>query len=259
MRVFSYGGGVQSTAVLVLAARGEIQYDAFLFANVGDDSEHPEALAYIREIAWPYAERHGIPLEELTKRRRDGSQGTLLDRIRRTKRSIPIPARLSGGKPASRACTLEYKVRVVSRWLIQHGGRNDGATVGLGISTDEMGRARSISDEPDWKRLEYPLLDRRLSREDCRQIVREAGLPEPHKSACWFCPFTVNAEWRRMAADDPERFAAACTIEADLSQRGHGPVYLSKTMRPLSELVDGQLTLDDALSACESGYCEFVF
>ena len=33
----SYGGGVQSTALIVLAATGRIHADAALFANVGDD------------------------------------------------------------------------------------------------------------------------------------------------------------------------------------------------------------------------------
>lgn len=41
LRVFSFGGGVQSTAALVLAAQGEIDFTAFIFANVGADSEHP--------------------------------------------------------------------------------------------------------------------------------------------------------------------------------------------------------------------------
>lgn len=41
MRVFSFGGGVQSTAVLVLSAHGVLPYKQFIFSNVGDDSEHP--------------------------------------------------------------------------------------------------------------------------------------------------------------------------------------------------------------------------
>jgi 3'-phosphoadenosine 5'-phosphosulfate sulfotransferase (PAPS reductase)/FAD synthetase len=48
IRVFSYGGGVQSTAALVLAAQGVIDYHTFLFANVGEDSENPDTLAYVR-------------------------------------------------------------------------------------------------------------------------------------------------------------------------------------------------------------------
>ncbi|MHB9859083.1 hypothetical protein [Streptomyces sp. YIM S03343] len=39
----------------MLAARGEIDFRSFLFANVGDESEHPATLAYAREIAIPYA------------------------------------------------------------------------------------------------------------------------------------------------------------------------------------------------------------
>ncbi|MGI5401976.1 hypothetical protein ACQEVG_21530 [Streptomyces sp. CA-135486] len=41
MNTIPYGGGVHSTALLVLTAQGHIPYDAFLFAKVGDDSEHP--------------------------------------------------------------------------------------------------------------------------------------------------------------------------------------------------------------------------
>lgn len=35
LTVFSFGGGVQSTAALVLAAQGELDCSTFLFANGG--------------------------------------------------------------------------------------------------------------------------------------------------------------------------------------------------------------------------------
>jgi len=65
MRIFSFGGGRQSMAVLVLAAQGKVQYDAFLFANVGDDAENPDTLIYLRDYAYPFAEKHGLHLEEV--------------------------------------------------------------------------------------------------------------------------------------------------------------------------------------------------
>lgn len=74
LRIFSYGGGVQSTAALVLAVQGKIDFKTFLFANVGDDSEHPATLRYVREVAMPYAAANGIRLEELTQLRQDGAQ-----------------------------------------------------------------------------------------------------------------------------------------------------------------------------------------
>lgn len=67
IRVVSHGGGVQTMAMLVLAAQGTIDYRTFLFANVGDDSEDKRTLAYYREIAVPYAASHDIELVELHK------------------------------------------------------------------------------------------------------------------------------------------------------------------------------------------------
>ena len=86
MRAFSYGGGVQSTAALVLAAEGHIDFPLFLFANVGDDSENPATLRYVREQAEPYAASHDIELVELTKR------DTLRERVMRSERSVAIPS-----------------------------------------------------------------------------------------------------------------------------------------------------------------------
>jgi hypothetical protein len=90
-KTFSFGGGVQSMAALVLAARGVIDYNLFLFANTGDDSENPEKLSYVREVAAPFAARHGLYLIEL---RRPGS--TLYQHISRPgNRFAGIPMRLS--------------------------------------------------------------------------------------------------------------------------------------------------------------------
>ena len=53
LRSISYGGGVQSTALLVLAAQKRIDFRTFLMANVGDDSENPGTLRYLEEYAKP--------------------------------------------------------------------------------------------------------------------------------------------------------------------------------------------------------------
>lgn len=122
MKVISYGGGVQSTALLVLAAQGHIDFRTFLFANVGDDSEHPATLAYIAEHAAAYAARAGIDLVQLHRTRRDGSTETLWQRLTKPDvRSIPIPVRMANGAPGRRSCTADFKIKVVGRWLRNHG------------------------------------------------------------------------------------------------------------------------------------------
>src|SRR2546421_7635546 len=124
IKVFSYGGGVQSTAALVLAATGRIDYRTFLFCNVGEDSEHPDTLRYVRAVAMPYATQKGIELEELHATR-FGQPETLYARLMRPDRSVGIPVRMSNGAPGNRACTKDFKIMVVARWLRQHGATKD--------------------------------------------------------------------------------------------------------------------------------------
>jgi len=264
LRTFNYGGGVQSTAALVLAAQGKIDYPIFLFSNVGEDSEHPATLAYVREVAMPFAESNGIAIEELHRIRRNGERATLYDQlVNGSERTIDIPARMAGsGAPGRRNCTGSFKIKVVAKWQKQHGATDaDPAMTGLGISLDEFQRARTES-AIKWQRLDYPLITMRLSRQDCRNIIERAGIPVPPKSSCYFCPFRTLAAWQRQRQDEPELFEKSAKLEALLSERneklGRGPVFFSSRQLPLYHATSPhrQLSLfDEAEDSCESGYC----
>jgi PP-loop superfamily ATP-utilizing enzyme len=214
MKVVSYGGGVQSTALLVLAAHGRIDYRIFLFANVGDDSEHPATLEYLRQVAVPFAAKHGLEIKQLAKTRRDGTTETLMDQLIKPEgRSIPIPVRMHNGAPGRRACTADFKIKVVGRWLCTQGATAaTPADVAIGISLDEIHRANRRRAEKH-ERIEYPLLDLGLRRTDCEQIIAEAGLPIPPKSACFFCPFKTVGSWHQQRLEEPELFAKSVRLE----------------------------------------------
>lgn len=274
LRVISYGGGVQSTALLVLAATGRLDFDTFLFANVGDDSEHPKTLDYLARHAAPYAAAHGIDLLELSRTRRDGSTETLWGRLMREgSRSVPIPVRMSNGAPGTRSCTADFKIRVIGRWLKAHGATAaDPATVGIGISLDEIHRANTRRAEKH-ERVAYPLLERGLRRTDCARIIRAAGLPVPPKSACFFCPFRRPETWAEMRRSEPELFIRSCELEDTLNARraalGKDSVFLTRFARPLAQAIpDGvdvlfPLTATDRVGgeqrnddgSCDSGWC----
>lgn len=260
LRMFSFGGGVQSNAVLVLTVQGVLRYDYFVFANVGEDSERSETLRYIRDVARPYAEQHGIALVEVSKTKRTGATVTLYEHLIGNNRTIGLPMRLSNGAPGNRACTSEWKIRVIARWLKKHGATLDRpAITGLGISVDESHRARTDSGIP-WQVLEYPLLDLRLTRADCRRIIQEAGLPVPPKSACWFCPFQRTREWEDLRRTEPILFQRACDLETRLNEKrkaiGKDIVRFHRSLKPLAEAVhEGQTSWEDDYEMCESGYC----
>ncbi|MFF9219935.1 phosphoadenosine phosphosulfate reductase [Streptomyces viridosporus] len=261
LRTFSFGGGWQSMAALVLAAQGRLNFRTFLFANVGSDSENPATLRYFEQYAAPYAAAHGLDLIELHRETKNGTE-TIRQRIMRSNGSRQtIPVFLTNGKPGSRVCTKEFKILVTGAWLQAHGASPDNrATVAMGISLDEIGRANESKAMP-YERLVYPLLELKVRRADCPRIIRSAGLPVPPKSSCDFCPMRKIPEWQAMHEHDPERFARACevedTINAHLAAKGKSPVFLTRTGRPLRELfkAGAQIPLFDTDEGCDNGWC----
>ncbi len=273
LRTVSYGGGVQSTALLVLAAQRVIDFPIFVMANVGDDSEDPATIEYVEQYAKPYAALHGIQLHILDRVKRDGSVETLYGRLTKEgSRSLPIPVRMSNGAPGTRSCTADFKIAVIGKWLKAHGAsETNKATVGIGISLDEIHRVNKRKAMP-YEIPVYPLLDqpRPLRRSDCHGIITGAGLPVPPKSACWFCPFHRPSTWAEMRRDRPELFERACGLEDTLNDRRtvleKDPVWLTRFNRPLAMLPVAQdhipglddSDLDDAEcddAECDNGAC----
>lgn len=261
IRIVSYGGGVQSTALLVLAAQGRIDFPTFLMANVGDDAEHPATLDYVRNVAWPYAEAHDIKMRVLQRTMKDGSTRDLYRQLVAPDRmSVGIPARMPSGAPGSRACTQDFKVNVIARWLKERGAtETDPATVGIGISVDEIQRANGRTTI-EWQRITYPLLDLRLRRDDCQRIIREAGLPVPPKSSCYFCPFHTLDAWADMRRREPDLFEKAADLEDRINAKreaaGTYKVWLSAAQIPLRAAVDSdQLAMFEDDGSCDSGWC----
>lgn len=267
MRVISYGGGVQSTALIVLAVQGRIgQVDAALFSNVGDDSEHPETLRYVREIMIPWAAERGLPVHELHRTMKDGTRRTLWQEITaEDSRAIKIPVRMDGtNAPGNRSCTSDYKIKVVNRWLRQNGAsKTNPAEVLIGISTDEFHRANNRRPEPT-QIAGYPLLDHGFDRVDCQNIIAEAGLPVPPKSSCFFCPFHRLQTWREMRRDEPKLFWKSVELERTINGKreklSRAPVYLTDRLMPLDEAAhEAGPTLFDQEhfneGKCDEGYC----
>jgi hypothetical protein len=270
LRCISYGGGVQSTALIVLATQGALDdiiggpVDVALFANVGDDSEHPATNAYVRDVMIPWAADRGLEVVELSPVRR-GEPATVWSEIMRddSARDI-IPVYGHTGRPLSRTCTADFKIKTLGRELKARGATKDEpATVCIGISTDEIQRAGRGKDEP-WERRAYPLLNLGYSRSDCINIIAKSGLPVPPKSSCFFCPYHRPTVWAEMRRDEPELFERAAQLEDHMNarnaDRGRQPVYLTRFLKPLREAVtEAQTSLfahdGPGEDGCDSGYC----
>lgn len=264
---------MQSTAMVIMAATRNPEFeaacggpiDAALFSNVGDDSEHPATLDYVRNVIKPWAADQGLPVEILEKVRRDGRKETLLESISKEEsRSISIPVRMANGAPGRRNCTADYKIKVIHKWLRENGATKDKiATVAIGISTDEfqrIGRANNAAYEQKI----YPLITLDMSRSDCYNVPAQHDLPAPGKSSCYFCPFHRPSTWAEMRRDEPALFWKSVEIEAMLNERrkklDKDDVWFTRFNMPLDEAIsEAQTQLPGFESieenGCDSGHC----
>lgn len=262
-RYISYGGGVQSTALIVLAAQGKIPaVDAALFCNTGDDSEHPETLTYVRDIMTPWAAERGIPVLELQRVTKGESQTLYGRMMNHTKDSLsePIPVYGYSGAPLSRACTVDHKIKVLEKYIRANAKELPVETL-IGISVDEIERAKPATNKYETRT--YPLLDLGMNRINCAEVIAAAGLPVPPKSSCYFCPFHSMLTWSELRRDKPDLFEKAAQIEDTLNERRakreKPPVFLTRKLIPLREAVaEASPTLfsdNEMAGQCDSGYC----
>ena len=269
-RFISYGGGVQSTAMVVLATQGRISgVEAALFSNVGDDSENPVTNKYVREVITPWAAERGLPVLELHRTLKTGETQTLWQRIMDydgDKLREPIPVYGWSGAPMSRSCTADHKIKVLAKYTKSVVPKEEWPIeMCIGISTDEIQRANKGKNEK-WEERIYPLLDLGFSRTDCVNVIKDAGLPVPPKSSCFFCPFHSVLAWSELRRDNPQLFERAAQLEDKLNERrdnrGMQRVFLTRKGQPIRQAISpAEDTLFNTLDGvfndggCDEGYC----
>ena len=278
MRVLNLGAGVQSTTVYLMAHKGELHIDCAIFADTG---EEPQAV--YRHLEWLQS-LGGPPIHFV-------SQGRLGDDLVNgqsgaRRRFATIPAFTHSGRAGDkrgmvrRQCTYEYKIRPIEQFIrrmllgLKPGQRAPkGALVKqlYGISLEEARRARSIQErlkKTPWLKPEFPLLERMMTRTDCRNWMARFGVPhEVPRSACVFCPYKSDAEWVALRDGDPDGWRRAVEIDEAIRRDGaacnrglNHTLYLHASCRPLSEVefkpateAERQLSISFALEC--SGMC----
>jgi hypothetical protein len=242
----SLGAGVQSSAMLVCSAlglHGVPRADAAVFADVGDEPGY--VYDYLFQHLVPFGTKHGIPVHVTSKGR---LSDWVVGRMREGKRFITVPLFTVNADGSQgmlrRQCTREFKVEPIQRWAREYLGYRPrykvrhSVTALIGISIDEASRMKP--SRVPWITNWHPLVDAELSRRDCLRIIREAGLPEPQKSACVFCPYHSDGEWLRLQRDHPNEFFAAVRFDAairDGTMRGRTqPGYVHRSCKPLDQV-----------------------
>jgi hypothetical protein len=244
MRVLSLGAGVQSTTLLYMAIAGEIEpFDAAIFADTGWE---PRAVYEHLEKLKPVIESAGIPFHIVTA---GNIRQDALDPNHRFA-SMPIYVRNPDGSAGMgrRQCTSEYKLKPVllkQRELVglkpRQRSKEHLMDSIVGISWDESQRMRDATYP--WMKNVYPLVDLRMTRDDCLKWMKANGHDRPPRSACIGCPFKSHEEWQHLKNTSPEDFADAVDFDEQIRggyartrERFQGQAYLHRKLIPLSQV-----------------------
>lgn len=244
--IHSYGGGVQSAAIAVLVVRGKLMRpERIVMADTG--REATLTWDYLRDHIQPWLAQDALKVEIAPH-----SLATV-DLFAKNGDPRPlIPVFTSEGNKLPNYCSVEWKRRVVGRWLRQEGyGPEVPVTEWLGISKDEVERAKPSA--VDWIEHSWPLLDLNMNRADCIALVRASGLPEPPRSSCWMCPFRTDAEWLAMRGRNDGDWKQAVDFDTALAS----DLFLHRSAKPLSEVQFRHEKQKELFDICEEGRCEF--
>jgi hypothetical protein len=245
MRFLSLGAGVQSSTVALMIANGDIPpVDAAIFS----DTQWEPRKVY-EWLDWLDAEiqrsPHPFPILRVTAGNiRDhiiAKQGTTGKNFA----SVPWFVRAPDGSKGigRRQCTQEYKLKPIlreKRRLLGYVPRQR-IPVGscetlIGISLDEATRMKESAER--WNTNVFPLIDLRMTRQDCLTWMERKGYPKPPKSSCLGCPFHSNAQWREIKAD-PQAWSDVVQIDRAIRKpvRGmRGEQYVHASLVPLEEV-----------------------
>lgn len=247
LNIISLGAGVQSSTMALMAAHGEItpMPDCAIFA---DTQSEPKAvytwLDWLeKQLPFPVhrVTAGSLKNESLTLRKSKDGNGSYVRNV------VPAFTMNPDGTKGMllRKCTSDFKIAPLQRkqreLMIAAGEKS--LVSWIGISLDEAHRmkpARVKYIENRW-----PLVDQGITRLHCLRWMMEHGYPKPEKSACSFCPYHDDEQWRDLKINDPEAFAAAVQFERKWNDvvltdnspsQMKGVIYLHRSCKPLDQV-----------------------
>lgn len=253
--VLNLGAGVQSSCLALMAAKGEItpMPDFAVFADTQAEPQSVYDWLDWLELQLPF------PVYRVTKgsltseslaikiRKSDGPRAKAGDTT--VRRLIPLFGIMPNGEKTAaigRKCTADYKVapilkEIKGRCEVKRAQKEASVTQWIGISWDEMQRMRE-SGNP-WTQHRWPLIEQRMTRSMCLEWLKQNGYPEPPRSACYYCPFHSDKEWRNLRDNDPEFFKKAVEFDKEIRgvyKKGDPTmlmeVYLHNSCKPLDQI-----------------------
>jgi len=259
MDIISFGGGVQTTTIIIMCCLGELPIpDHVIFADTQWETQ--STYDYIDWLDTTWMQPHGITLQRITK----GDIRAESIAPDSTFASMPFKTLKPDDTKGllRRQCTNEYKIQPIYKAVrtllgLEPYQRYTGIPIKMwmGISWDESVRMKP--NRVSWIENTYPLIDRRMTRHQCLAYLHDHDIPTPPKSACIGCPFHGNLYWRDLKRHSPLEFQDAVTFEREVNTTPvakKGQVFLHQSCLPLDQVNFGEDQDDLFGEECE-GHC----
>ena len=276
-RFLSLGAGVQSSTLALMIEKGQVpMVKAGIFADTGAEPEavykwfdwlktqvsYPMYKVKIGDLYWHTLWfLNNMPLID------DGLSIPFF-----TKENTKL-----GVGMMRRRCTYNYKILPVTMKIrnllgvkkhkkINKKTNERGIDLLLGISYDELLRMKQNKNK--YFNNIYPLVDLKMSRQNCIDWIKKNYNKIPPRSSCIFCPYHSNKEWLRIK-ENKNDWDKLIKFDRGLRDNkdwwGHGKrntrnknnLYLHRSCKPLEE-IDFKNTNDNQsnfVESCEEGYC----
>ena len=245
----SYGGGVQSTAMILMSLDGVLDRpDMVVFSDTG--SEMPSTYNTVDRI------------EEICN-----SQDLDFYRVKADTPSIKKPLHEwyleRGTLPmvGVRWCTDKFKVQPIRKFVqgfVDKSKPKPWMNAWLGITSDEARRATGES-YVKYQVISYPILE--YSRTDCEKYIQE-NYPELEvsKSGCFCCPYSHKTAWMNLRKNHKDLFDKCLEME-DKARKGgvKRGLWGEKSIQAFNythTLVDFGVEIEEAERSCDpAGSC----
>jgi len=242
LTVISLGVGVQSSTMLLMAAKGELpNVDCAIFADTGYEPKSVyNYLSLLKKIV-------KFPIYQVSK---GNIKDDIINSIKNNTKFPTAPFftqnAITGKKGMlRRQCTFDYKISVIRkklRELCNVGYRkrfpkDKYIEQWIGISTDEIQRMKPARDPYILNR--HPLIEMNMSRQDCINWMKKNNFPLPEKSACIMCPYHNDAYWHFMKTERPSEFADAVEFDKNIrtgAKNIKDNLYLHRSCKNLDEV-----------------------
>lgn len=201
--ILSYGGGTNSTAMLIGMYERGMKPDHILFADTGGEKEGTyHYLTYFN--AWLLS-RNMPPIEIVKYKTKHGNEISLEQDCLNNQ---TLPAIAFGWK----TCSQKFKILPQEKYIKEHYPDEEIIHL-IGFDSNEGRRAKENPLEGHIN--QYPLIEWGWDRDKCVEAINRHGLALAGKSSCFFCPNMRKNEILMLSDDEKRRVKI---IEANASK-----------------------------------------